>query len=743
MKRRTLSALLTLFLLLSLLPAAAAQTGGYGLVISVDVWQTPAKLGVLMEGDQGIVWADYTGALERYAAGTIVRETQAGVVSPADPAPAGITVDCPGVQLNFPSDTIRIPAGLTLTFNSPVGFLDDGGNLEVAGHLVLNDHIQATALTVLPGGRLTVNAPLQGHYIPIFPGTTYSGRLELREGAVVDGSYLVGLVPQTGTYYYDMIDGWWYRELTPQEQEAARDPQLVIDRNSVALDSAAARLHYLAPVYRPLQDRPEDYAYDDPRIISTASEITAGLTGERDKALAIYQWVAENVWYDYDYYHYLLLKLFPGSYDDQWSMEELEQYAGGFTTSPVEILEGRHTICDGYTRLTCDLLRAAGIPARMVSNDQQPDHAWTEAYVDGAWLTMDTTFASQNLWEHGAKYTTGPCRMDYFDFAAGMDATHIPGLEGSYLPVAGCTVDSGLLTEGGLWGDAALPSTAAGVGPRALSGCAALERLVVPEGVTVIREQAFLNCTALEEVVLPQSLLELDLTAFEGCTALERVIVPEEVAVMEGAPPQGLTLVSASPYVEAYAKQWSIPFLPLSEPSAWAAGEVASALDAGLIPAALQGAYTSPAARGQVAALVVRLLERCSGREVEELLAELGAQVDRDAFTDTADPDALAANALGILKGGGGGRFDPAGSLTRSQMAAILTRTAEVLGVDTTGCAHSFTDMAGHWAEPEVGWPVQAGILNGVGGGRFDPEGVLTAEQAAVIAWRAFQALAP
>ena len=73
--------------------------------------------------------------------------------------------------------------------------------------------------------------------------------------------------------------------------------------------------------------------------------------------------------------------------------------------------------------------------------------------------------------------------------------------------------------------------------------------------------------------------------------------------------------------------------------------------------------------------------------------------------------------------------------------AAILNRTAEVLGVETDGYTHTFTDVSGHWVSDSLGWPVHAGIINGVGDNRFDPDGVLTTEQSIVMAQRALEAL--
>ena len=176
-------------------------------------------------------------------------------------------------------------------------------------------------------------------------------------------------------------------------------------------------------------------------------------------------------------------------------------------------------------------------------------------------------------------------------------------------------------------------------------------------------------------------------------------------------------------------------------PSSWAQAEVEAAIAAGLVPEELQQNYTGAVTRGQVAGMFIRLLELSAGRGIDSILAEKGVRIDSSAFTDTTDKNVLAAHALGILNGVGDGRFDPEGTFTRAQIAAILNRTAQVLGVETGGYSHSFMDVSGHWAEAELGWPVHAGILNGVGDGRFDPDGVLTTEQAIVMAQRALEAL--
>ena len=122
-------------------------------------------------------------------------------------------------------------------------------------------------------------------------------------------------------------------------------------------------------------------------------------------------------------------------------------------------------------------------------------------------------------------------------------------------------------------------------------------------------------------------------------------------------------------------------------------------------------------------------------------MAANGVTVNQNAFTDTTDRAVLAANALGILRGVGGGRFDPGGTLTRGQIAAIINRVARVMGVDTTGYTHDFNDVSSHFSNAELGWPAHERIVRGEGGGRFNPDGHLTTEQAIAITYRALAPL--
>ena len=180
-----------------------------------------------------------------------------------------------------------------------------------------------------------------------------------------------------------------------------------------------------------------------------------------------------------------------------------------------------------------------------------------------------------------------------------------------------------------------------------------------------------------------------------------------------------------------------------NEPSQWAITPVNEAINSGLVPENLQQNYTQPISRGDVAHLIVNLIQRTTLQPIDSFLYMIDINPDRTLtpFVDTTDTDVTVAYYLGIINGVGNDRFDPDGTLTRAQMAAMINRFAYYADIngyrtDTAEYTHNFTDVAGHWSDPELGWPVHAGIIKGVSDNRFDPEGYLTMEQAIIIANR-------
>lgn len=127
---------------------------------------------------------------------------------------------------------------------------------------------------------------------------------------------------------------------------------------------------------------------------------------------------------------------------------------------------------------------------------------------------------------------------------------------------------------------------------------------------------------------------------------------------------------------------------------------------------------------------------------IDALLAHFGKELPAEnTFTDTTSRYVRAANALGIIGGYGNGKFGPKDSLTREQAAAILARTAKVIGLadkvdDTakTDAVDSFTDKdkMSNWALDSIGYVKAIGVMLGTTTTTFDPTGPYTGEQAII-----------
>ena len=139
-----------------------------------------------------------------------------------------------------------------------------------------------------------------------------------------------------------------------------------------------------------------------------ALEITNGISGDYNKVKAVNDWVAVNVYYDYDGV----------------------RTGNRMKVDTMSVIDNRIAVCQGYAELTTSLLRSLGIPTRIVAgyalgitsgnrgwdevNYTTANHAWNEAFVDGRWVIFDPTWNSGNRFEYGEKIKGAP-RLTYFD----------------------------------------------------------------------------------------------------------------------------------------------------------------------------------------------------------------------------------------------------------------------------------------------------------------------------------------
>jgi hypothetical protein len=344
--------------------------------------------------------------------------------------------------------------------------------------------------------------------------------------------------------------------------------------------------------------------------------ITQGTKSDYEKVKLIYMWVAENIYYDWDAY----INNSP------------------FEFNPDDVLNSKRSVCEGYANLTEALVRAQGIPCKSVVgyalgfntsgkwnmynvDITDANHKWNEAYVDGRWLVMDTTWGSNNKYESGEYIKEGNASLVYFD------------ISNTYL---------------------------------------ALSYKIISRGDTNKKDI----------------------------------------------------------------------------PSEWGEKEILNGFALGLIPYDMQGDYRNEITREEFCRLVVRLIEKIKGMDINKYLKSVGISINKLAFKDTSDLDVLAANALNIVNGRGDGTFGPKDSITRQEAAVMLYRMSDALGVGKPNNSPiHFNDASSvaPWAFSSVEF-VSAmldnttgnRVMGGAGNNKFLPIATYTKEQSYLTVVRLF-----
>ena len=104
---------------------------------------------------------------------------------------------------------------------------------------------------------------------------------------------------------------------------------------------------------------------------------------------------------------------------------------------------------------------------------------------------------------------------------------------------------------------------------------------------------------------------------------------------------------------------------------------------------------------------------------------------DADKISPDEAVDVL--NTLGVINGMPDGSYNPAGNVTRAEMAKMISiiMLGDVDASAFVGTATGLTDIKGHWAEGYIQYCYSQGIIAGKGDGTFAPNANVTAVEAA------------
>lgn len=111
----------------------------------------------------------------------------------------------------------------------------------------------------------------------------------------------------------------------------------------------------------------------DGRAAKIAKELTRKAVGAEEKVKIIYDYVTSTI-----------------KYDDRLAFSATSSYLPDLDRTLTE----KKDICYGFSSLFAAMLRSVGIPAKLAmgtSDYVSTYHAWNEVYVNGSWITIDTT----------------------------------------------------------------------------------------------------------------------------------------------------------------------------------------------------------------------------------------------------------------------------------------------------------------------------------------------------------------
>lgn len=284
----------------------------------------------------------------------------------------------------------------------------------------------------------------------------------------------------------------------------------------------------------------------DAAVDALLAELNLWNASNYEKVVGVYNWITENVQYDFD------------NLDDDTYMLKYTTYSA--------IIQ-RETVCQGYATLLYRLMLSLDVDCRLISGiGDGENHAWNIVYLEGKYYNVDATWdrdlmghyrnflcTEANFGDHvrDSEYDTPDFHARYpmavvpYVVNAAASGTIRPGMEWVL------DGDTGILTVSGT---GAIPSyrysdspwyayresirgivVSEGiteVGERAFYWATNCTSVTLPSSLTAIREYGFNNLRALEQITLPENLRTIEFCAFSECPALKSIVLPDSVTTV-------------------------------------------------------------------------------------------------------------------------------------------------------------------------------------------------------------------
>lgn len=180
--------------------------------------------------------------------------------------------------------------------------------------------------------------------------------------------------------------------------------------------------------------------------------------------------------------------------------------------------------------------------------------------------------------------------------------------------------------------------------------------------------------------------------------------------------------------------------LPKAE---WAQKEIKAAAQKNLVPYNFTDKYEQPITREQMAVLIANWIVTAGNyKDLDAYIKAQGKAYIRGYFSDckwrSETIDQLFA--LGIITGRSEDIFDPEGLITRQEAAVLMTRAADLYMYISTNYTNKSEDKSkvASWADYFVRWCLDKGLMSCDSDNRFNPEEKMSVQQAITVLSRLY-----
>lgn len=249
-------------------------------------------------------------------------------------------------------------------------------------------------------------------------------------------------------------------------------------------------------------------------IVKLTDSLTAGKTTDTEKAKAIFDWVSQNVDYDFAAYQYYVWQ------ERGYRLTKEQQQRLNEVSNCFYVYAKKQAVCSGYANLCWLMLSIAEIPAACISGNSNDaaiggsgPHAWNTVLLDGKWLFFDATW---DMWDMAPNYHN---TSNSIIFCNGVfqQSVYLDTLDGSF-PVSywlcpGYECPANVVMPEGCWD----------VMAESFKDCTTLKSITLPSTCTIIQTEAFKGCTGLTSITIPANVTQVNWRAFQSCTSLKSV----------------------------------------------------------------------------------------------------------------------------------------------------------------------------------------------------------------------------